>query len=307
MKNPNPDRIAGSLLGLAIGDAFGAPYEGGPLERGVWALIGRRGAKRRWSDDTQMTIDVVQSLLAIGRVDQDDLARRFARSYRWSRGYGPGAAKLLRRVRRGQAWQEANRSIFPDGSLGNGGAMRAPVMGLYFAADGDRAVIEAARASAEITHAHPQGCEGAVVIALATAFAGRDVPSGDIFKRLCRTARHPEFLSKLQQAGEWLRADETTSPRTVAAELGNGVTAASSCITAVYVALRFRARPFDDLLAFVIALRGDVDTIAAMAGAIWGAARGLDALPPARLARLEQCDRLLALARSLADSVSPPD
>ena len=304
MTTPNPDRIAGALLGLAIGDAFGAPYEGGPLERGVWALIGRRGGKRRWSDDTQMTIDVVQSLLDLGRVDQDDLAHRFARSYRWSRGYGPGAAKLLRRVRRGQAWQSASRSVFPDGSLGNGGAMRAPVMGLFFAVAGDQAVIAAARASAEITHAHALGCEGAELIALATVFTLRDVPSGEIIERLYETAQHADFQAKLQRARAWLQADETASPRTVAAELGNGVTAVESCITAVFVALRFRERPFDELLAFVIALRGDVDTIAAMAGAIWGAARGLGALPPARLARLEDRDRLLALAQSLTESLS---
>ncbi|MDP6952580.1 MAG: ADP-ribosylglycohydrolase family protein [Alphaproteobacteria bacterium] len=254
-----------------------------------------------------MTIDVVQSLLEAGRVDQDDLAQRFASSYRWSRGYGPGAAKLLRRIRRGQDWQSANRSVFPDGSLGNGGAMRAPAMGLFFFAAGEEAVIAAARASAEITHAHPQGCEGAVVIALATVFALRDVPSGEIIKRLCQTAQHADFVNKLQRARTWLEVDEAVSPRTVATVLGNGVTAVDSCITALFVALRFRERPFDDLLAFVIAMRGDVDTIAAMAGAIWGAARGLNALPPARPAQLEQCDRLLALAQSLADRVRAPE
>jgi poly(ADP-ribose) glycohydrolase ARH3 len=303
MTNPNPDRIAGSLLGLAIGDAFGAPYEGGPLERGVWALIGRRGGKRRWSDDTQMTIDVVQSLLDVGRVDQDDLAQRFARSYRWSRGYGPGAAKLLRQIRRGQPWRSANRSVFSDGSLGNGGAMRAPAMGLYYAAAGEQAVSEAAKASAAVTHAHPLGCEGAALIALAVVFAYHDLASDDIIERLCQTALHGDFVSRLHRARTWLQAGETASPHTVAAELGNGVTAVESCVTAIYVALRFRDRSFDDMLAFVIKLRGDVDTIAAMAGAIWGAARGLDALPPARLARLEQCDRLLALAQSLAENV----
>ncbi len=54
------DRIIGSVLALALGDAFGAPYEGGILERAVWALIGRRNGKRRWTDDTQMTIDVIE-------------------------------------------------------------------------------------------------------------------------------------------------------------------------------------------------------------------------------------------------------
>ncbi len=41
-------RITGSILGLALGDAFGAPFEGGPVERAVWLLIGTQsvlGAK----------------------------------------------------------------------------------------------------------------------------------------------------------------------------------------------------------------------------------------------------------------------
>jgi len=49
-------------------------------------------------------------------------------------------------------------------------------------------------------------------------------------------------------------------------------------------------------------LGGDVDTIAAMACAIWGAVRGQDALPQALLERLEQSDRLKALAQSLAET-----
>ena len=193
------DRIIGSVLGLALGDAFGAPYEGGVLERAAWALIGKRNGRRRWTDDTQMTIDVIESLVACGGVDQDDLARRFARSYRWSRGYGPGAAKVLKRIRRGQPWEAANSSVYRDGSFGNGGAMRAPAVGLFFSTDGEEELVEAASASA--------------------------------------------------------------APQEVAAELGN-----------------------------VIA-------------AIWGAVRGLDALPQSRVEQLEEFDRLHALARSLAEAV----
>ena len=126
------DRIIGSVLGLALGDAFGAPYEGGVLERATWALVAKRNGKRRWTDDTQMTIDMIESLVACGRVDQDDLARRFAESYRWSRGYGPGAAKVLKRIRRGQSWDAASTSVYRDGFFGNGGAMRAPPLGSSF-------------------------------------------------------------------------------------------------------------------------------------------------------------------------------
>lgn len=296
------DRIKGSLLGLALGDAFGAPHEGGMLERALWALVGTRKGKRRWTDDTQMTLDVIESLVEHERVDQDDLARRFARSYRWSRGYGPGAAKVLKRIRRGHSWESAGRSFYRDGSYGNGGAMRAPAVGLFFAAGSDNEIVAASSAVAEVTHAHPLGREGARLIALATALSLNDTSSEEIIERLCRKAESPEFSTRLQKAGDWLQAGGTAAPRTAAAELGNGMAAVESCVTAVYAALAFRSRDFDDLLEFAISLRGDVDTLAAMAGAVWGAGRGLDALPEARLEQLEQRDRLEALAQSLADT-----
>lgn len=165
------NRFEGSVLGLALGDAMGAPFEGGVFERLVWRLIGstRRG-EMRWTDDTQMSLDLADSVIAVGGVDPDDLARRFAESYRWSRGYGPGAAKLLKRIARGQDWRLANRSVFRDGSFGNGGAMRAPIIGLFYS-QRTELLIDAARESARVTHAHPLGVEGAVLIASAVAEA----------------------------------------------------------------------------------------------------------------------------------------
>ena len=303
--NAKTDRIMGSILGLALGDAFGAPYEGGALERALWAILGKRNGKRRWTDDTQMTLDVIESLVVCGRIDQSDLARRFAASYRWSRGYGPGAAKILKRIRRGQAWQEASRAVYRDGSFGNGAAMRASAIGLFFAGDSEAALVQAASDAAMITHAHPLGREGAVLIALATCFAYHDIDSVEIIERLRQRADAPEFSSRLNTAQAWLQAGSDIPPRTVAGDLGNGIAAVASCVTAIYAALAHRQRAFDDLLAFAIGLRGDVDTIAAMAGAIWGAHHGVNALPPERLAQLAQYDRLQAAAQSLADTLSP--
>ena len=54
-----------------------------------------------------------------------------------------------------------------------------------------------------------------------------------------------------------------------------------------------------ELQHFVAKGRGDVDTIGAMAGAIWGAARGVQALPQDQLRMLEQRERLEFLATSL--------
>ena len=304
MDDLKTDRVLGSLLGLALGDAFGAPYEGGVLERAVWALIGTRKGKRCWTDDTQMTIDLVESLVKCGGVDQNDLARRFANSYRWSRGYGPGAARVLKRIRRGQPWEAAAHSVYREGSFGNGGAMRSPAVGLYFATDSDQELVRAAQACAAVTHAHPLGREGAVLVALATALAFNDTGSKDIMERLIQRAESPEFLSRLHKAMAWLQADSEITPRSVAAELGNGIAAAESCVTAVYLALAFRPHSFDELLEFTIKVRGDVDTIAAMACAVWGATRGLAGLPKARLEKLEESERLQALVRTFAEAVS---
>lgn len=293
------DRFHGTVLGLALGDALGAPHEGGPIERLLWRLIGTTGDGRmRWSDDTQMSLDLAESLLARDGLDEDDLARRFAESYRWRRGYGPGAAKLLKRIRRGEDWRQANRSVYPAGSYGNGGAMRAPVLALFFAGD-DHGLVDAARRSATITHAHALGIEGAVMLAVATAEALASADAGRILERVARACTQAEFTSRLAHARRWLDTAATPAPHEVREQLGNGVAAIHSCVTAVYLAASFLKAPFADLMAFTIALGGDVDTIAAMAAAMWGAARGATSLPAADLARLEQRERLQAVAGAL--------
>ncbi|MES2295550.1 MAG: ADP-ribosylglycohydrolase family protein [Pseudomonadota bacterium] len=295
----NEDRFTGCMLGLALGDACGAPHEGGPLERLLWRVIGTTaGGAMRWTDDTQMSLDLAESLLDKGRLDQDDLALRFARSYHWSRGYGPGAAKLLKRIAKGQAWRLANRAIFTSGSFGNGGAMRAPIIGLCYARNPER-VPENARLSASVTHAHPLGMEAAALVAMATALAlGRRDPML-ILRGAGLICRDDQLLAKLASAEASLCAATELTPAQVVNRLGNGIAALDSCVTALYLGLRFLDRPFTDLLEFVAICGGDADTIGAMAGAIWGAANGGSSFPHLLLQRLEQVDRLRATGRAM--------
>jgi poly(ADP-ribose) glycohydrolase ARH3 len=293
------DSFRGSLLGLALGDALGAPYEGGPLERASWLLLGKTlQGKRRFTDDTQMALDLAASLIERGEIDQDDLAVRFARSYRWSRGYGPGAARVLKRVRGGRPWREASRSVYPDGSFGNGAAMRSPVVGLFFA-DVPGAMIEAARGSGEVTHAHPLALEGAVVTATATACALADCAAGEILDAAAARATSRDFVDRFAVARHWLGERAPPSPREVRARLGMGIVAVESCVTAIYLAVRFADAPFGDLVAFTASCGGDVDTVGAMAGAIWGARNGHARLPQFELAGLEAAERIDDVAIAL--------
>ena len=292
------DSFIGCVLGLATGDAMGAPYEGGLLERGIWRLIGKTSdGCLRWTDDTQMAIDLAESLLSDGQVAPDRLAKRFAFSYRWSRGYGPGATKVLRRIRSGEPWEQAVYRGFPGGSYGNGAAMRAPIVALFFARD-RRQTIASARMSARVTHAHALGVEGAVMIAV----AAHSLLNGDSIKQMVDAVRAecamPEMCMRMERIIEWMRRDEQPIPQSVARYLGNGTSAPASCPTALYVAARHMSTSFEEMMRFVQACRGDVDTIAAMAGALWGIGNGYERLPPVRL---ESRERLVSIGNRLYD------
>lgn len=297
------ERICGAVLAAALSDAFGAPYEGGVVERLFWVVLGRSKGKRRWTDDTQMSIDVIESLLACNRVDQDDLAQRFARSYRWSRGYGPGAAKLLKRIRKGKHWHIANRAVYAHGSLGNGGAMRAAPLGLFYGARDEKKLVRAVRSATLVTHAHPVGLDGAVLIALTVALVCQNFSLQELCKRVRLHVQTLDIQNRLAVAEEMLSAAHPVSPRQVAQKLGNGIRAQDSCVTSCYIGLALSNAPFVDLLTYTREVGGDTDTIGAMAGAIWGAARGDQCLPEDLLRQLEQRQYLNALAQRFSDTI----
>ena len=164
------DRAILSLTGLRVGDAFGEQFFKLP-----WAAIEARQlpeAPWPWTDDTHMAFSIAEALLDRGKIDQDDLARRFGVRYReepW-RGYGAGAMRLLSGYVDGGEWRTESPALFDGGSYGNGAAMRAAPIGGYFWGDPERAAAEA-RKSAEVTHAHPEGQAGAMAVAAAAAMA----------------------------------------------------------------------------------------------------------------------------------------
>ncbi len=176
--------------------------------------------------------------------------------------------------------------------------MRAPVIGMFWCGMNSE-VIKAATLSARITHAHPLGVEGAVLIASAASKALACKDATQIFCNAAEACKEAPFLDRLDQAGRWLNNEEQPTPSVVRARMGNGMAAAESCVTALYLGLSFLDRPFQELLGFVAACGGDVDTIGAMAGSIWGAVNGVEALPSEPLQHLEQRARLETVAQEL--------
>jgi ADP-ribosylglycohydrolase len=291
------ERFAGSLLGLALADALGARHEGGPLGALLWkALGGEAGGVLRWTDDTEMAIGTASSLLACGGLDADHLAATWASNMGWRRGYGPGARRLLELIREGADWRRANRAIFPEGSYGNGAAMRAAPVGLFFHRDPD-ALLRAAALSSSITHAHPLGIEGGVLIARATAIALTEPFDADRFMEdLLRTCTREEFKSRLEAARRPMPAADARRL------LGVKIIAHESAVTAVH-AFVHHGESFQEMVEFIIGLGGDTDTIGAMAGGIFGARWGVGALPSDLVTKLEARETIESRAHGLAAAV----
>jgi poly(ADP-ribose) glycohydrolase ARH3 len=163
-------RASAVLLGLALGDALGAPFEGRPRVAQAQVEAWRDACEPlRWTDDTHMATVLARQLLDDPALaDPQALGRAFARAYAdepW-RGYGAGPPRVFALVEQGATFEEAAGSLFDGaGSFGNGAAMRVAPVGLLPAATDPMEAARLATAQARVTHAHRDALDGATVIA----------------------------------------------------------------------------------------------------------------------------------------------
>lgn len=285
-------RFTGCLLGLALGDALGAPFEGSP--RGEKSLT-HLPPLLRYTDDTEMAIGVAESLTARRGFDSEDMAGRFIKNFHAWRGYGPGTIAVLNLINRGTHPDKANRMVFPQGSFGNGAAMRSAPIGLFFYKSAEK-LKEVTHRASSITHGHPLAKEGALLITAAVQEIIQGKNAGETLEALIRISGMKEYREKLQTIR--LLLQKTATPEEVVNSLGNSVLALESAPTAVYAFLRYG----DDYLRcieFCLSLGGDTDTISAMAGTLSGAYVGEEKLPENFLQRLENRDMIKGLSEGL--------
>ena len=299
--HPPRDRFAGCLLGQAVGDGIGAPYEGLSADNIYWGfgrpdelLSNSDGETLFYTDDTQMMIGIAETLAEHGRIAEANLCQAFVTNYHPDRGYGRGARLVLEAMATGGPWREIARTHFPGGSLGNGAAMRVAPIGLLYCDDLDR-VMEEARLSALPTHVHPLGIEGAQVLAVAVAMAVRGPPLDrrEFYRELLRRVRSEEFRWHLSVAAR-LRRGDTVSV------LGSSLEAHRSVVTAI-ACFAHATRSYEDAVARAISLGDDTDTLAAMAGALSGAHLGITAVPGRLLTKLEDELKGRSYIEQLAD------
>jgi ADP-ribosylglycohydrolase len=303
------DRLTGCLLGQALGDALGfvveaqSPDVAEPYVRN-WLRAGRAGERAhpdypfgQYSDDTQLARELLISVREAGGWNPAAFAARIAELFRAGAdvGAGEGTRGAARRLLAGTRWRESGT---PPPYAGNGSAMRAAPLGLLFAGD-PPALRAAAREQSRITHLDPRCAAGAVAVAGAALLAAAPglLDPGEFLRQLSVWVEAEDASVARAVAGveAWLPLEPSAAAARLRAEgldpghvspwLGISAFVTPSVAWSLYAFLRTP----DDYWATVctaIAVGGDTDTMAAIAGALAGARLGPDALPPGLLARL---------------------
>jgi len=285
-------RARSSLLGTAMGDAFGQRFFGeAELANARIAARTLPSLERwTWTDDTAMALSIVEELDAHRGIDRDSLARRFGARYLadWHRGYGPNAHNILRDIGVGVPWQKASVTVFGgEGSKGNGSAMRVTPVGAYFHDDLERCANEAA-SSAYPTHGHPEARAGASAIAVGAALMSSTKLTGEAF--LDAVLDHTP-LSSVRQGIEKARSlEHIEDARSASAILGNGigVICEDTVPFCLWVASRFN-QSFEEAMWATVSALGDRDTTCAIVGGMILLRTGEASIPSTWRARLEPC------------------
>ena len=230
------------MYGAILGDIIGSPFE---FDRGDktkdFKLFSRRS---HFTDDSVMTLAVCEALLKVG---QDATVKEIedaviSSMQSWGRRYPhAGYGGYFRR------WLTACHPE-PYNSFGNGSAMRVSAAGwLYDSLEKTRTV---AKATANVTHNHPEGIKGAEATASAI-FMARNGSSKKEIKKYIENEFHYDLNRTLDEIRPSYHMDETcqkTVPEAIIAFL--------------------EAKDFEDAIRNAVSLGGDTDTLGAITGSI---------------------------------------
>lgn len=240
------------MYGAILGDIIGSPFEFDRGDKTKDFELFTEGCN--FTDDSVMTIAVAEALLAVGLsapIDEIEAAVK-ASMQDWGKryphaGYGGSFRHWLK-----------EKNPKPYGSYGNGSAMRVSAAGwLYNSLERTR---EVARATAKVSHNHPEGIKGAEATASAIYMA-RNGASKEEIKKYIESEFHYDLDRTLNQIRPYYHMDETcqkTVPEAIIAFL--------------------EAEDFEDAIRNAVSLGGDTDTLGAITGSIAEAYFGIPAV-----------------------------
>ena len=229
------------MIGAIAGDIIGSTFEWEPVKRKDFPLFVEGS---RFTDDTVLTVAVADFLIGDAKT-RPPMHTFFHDYYAWYPGAGYG--------RSFKNWAR-NRTVIPNGSFGNGSAMRVAPVG--WVSSSATQAVQLAGATAEPTHSHPEGVKGAVAVA-AAVFLARTTGSKD---------RVRAFIEDRVGYNLDRTVDEIRSGYKFDVTCQGSVPEAITCV--------LEADGYEDAVRNAVSLGGDADTQACIAGAIaegfWG-------------------------------------
>lgn len=337
-KNYLMDRIRGSLIGGAVGDALGYPVEfmgsgeilvryGGEgitrfeLDHGGFALV---------SDDTQMTLFTANGLL---NARKQEISPKFGIGRAYIEWYLTQIGQKSPKFR--ECWisdiPELNHNRAPgttcmsslsdlyrgrdpyNNSKGCGGVMRIAPIPLYAVVNGRMTVQKAALLAgdaAEITHQHPLGFISAALAAyIIYRLALDEKPTRQLLEKYIRDGMasmatlYPQHSAAVKYMGELCDkaislANGTGSDMANVEFLGGGWVGDEALAIALYCAVK-HFDSFEKAMIAAVNHSGDSDSTGAVTGNILGAAVGYEAIPQFFKDDLEMHDLILHIADDL--------
>lgn len=240
------------MYGAIIGDIVGSPYE---FDRGnkskEFELFGARSG---FTDDTVMTIAVGEALLEAGKEASVEVIKELVVKYmkKWGRKY-PNAGYGGR-----FGWWLMLENPEPYNSYGNGSAMRVYSSGWLY--DSLARTREVARATAEVTHNHPEGIKGAEATACAIYMARTGSTKEEIKEYIIREFQYDlsRTCDEIRPSYHHVESCQETVPEAITAFM--------------------EGEDFEDVIRTAVSLGGDCDTLTAIAGSIAEAYYGIPAL-----------------------------
>ena len=274
--SPVHDRVAGAFVGLAIGDALGAPVEF--ADRGTFEPVTsyRSGGRFNlpagaWTDDTAMALCFAQSLIEQRTLNNEDLLNKFCdwaeNGTNTSTGIAVGIGQNTLRVL-GDFRRNGYLEALPFGAKndGNGSLMRlAPVS--CFAKDNVEVALALAGLQSKATHASVHAEQCCQILA----------------ELLCHLFNGKPLLWAVEQANNRPRNNEISvmMRRNIVEESEDDIQSGGYVINTLHAALwsTLTTDSFKSAVLRACNLGDDADTTAAVTGQIAGAICGYSNIP----------------------------
>lgn len=288
------ERGIAALLGLAIGDAMGAPLEGRPPPASIVKDMAGGGAHNlppgSVTDDTVQACTVARSLVTCRGYSPEDIILRLVENYhRNPEFYGPTSSEVFNLILSGYPPLKAAKRVSDYKTVSsNGSVMRGAPMGIYFSTD---EVWVNSTALSLLTHYDKKTAECSSFVNRMVSGMCRNEGLENAYENSLMLCHEKDVINCLGRVRE----------RSIAPAPSLDAIRATHCALSVL----FSCNSFEESVIQAVNMGGDADTIGAITGALAGARWGRDAIPKRWTDSLRDFGKIISLAERLCGAARP--